>query len=337
LAPTAGSRLRESIEKARNSSVFRHYEHVRDLVLAMMDDGAGYASSAYWQQEVEGFDYLFDAGPLVIARLREHGYHLTGLRPYEYREHHAEYARRFASKLRRLKDVDPTGLFVPESPALGGFGHRIDGQLVNLDTLRFYECLIALDRGGAMGPLRGPGRRRVLEIGAGYGGFAYQLKTLVPDISYTIVDLPPTLLFSATYLKAVFPDARMRFYGEGADAGLFDDLDRIDFLFLPAHAFSRLPIPPADLAVNLASFQEMTTGQVTDYVRKLADSGCRQLYSLNRDRSRYNPELSTVTEILETRYRVERLEVLDVPYTVLGSKPPKDPEAADYRHLIGRL
>jgi hypothetical protein len=336
LAPTAGSSLRESIEKARNSSVFRHYEHVRDLVLGMMDDAAGYASSSYWQQEVEGFDYLFDASPLVIAKLREHGYHLTGLRPYEYREHHADYARRFASKLRRLKDVDPTGLFVPESPALGGFGHRIDDQLVNLDTLRFYECLIALDRAGVIAQLRRSGRQRVLEIGAGYGGFAYQLKTLFPDITYTIVDLPPTLLFSATYLKATFPDARMRFYGEGANDTLFDDLDRIDFLFLPAHAFSRLPIPPTKLAVNLASFQEMTTGQVTEYVEKLADSGCRQLYSLNRDRSRYNPELSTVTEIIETRYRVERLEVLDVPYTVLVSKPGKAPEPADYRHLLGR-
>ena len=303
----------------------------------MMDDAAGYESSRYWQQEIEGFDYLFDASPLVVAKLREHGYHLTGLRPYEYREHHADYARRFASKLRRLKEVDSSNLFVPESPVLGGFGHRIDGQLVNLDTLRFYECLIALDRAGVIERLRRAGRHRVIEIGAGYGGFAFQLKTLFPEISYAIIDLPPTLLFSATYLKAAFPDARMRFYGEVANEVVFDDLDRVDFLFLPAHAFSRLPVPEAELAVNLASFQEMTTGQVMQYVHTLADSGCRQLYSLNRDRSRYNPELSTVTEIIATRYRVERLEVLDVPYTVLVSKPGKEPEAADYRHLIGRI
>jgi hypothetical protein len=83
----------------------------------------------------------------------------------------------------------------------------------------------------------------------------------------------------------------------------------------------------------------MTTAQVTGYVNKLADSGCRQVYSLNRDRSRYNEELSTVTRLLESRYRVERLEVLDVPYTVLVSKPGKavDSSDADYRHLIGRL
>jgi len=339
LAPTASNNLRASIEKARNSLAFRHYEHVRDLVLRMMDEVAAYEPSAYWQQEVEGFDYMFDASPLVIAKLREHEYHLTGLRSYEYRQHHADYARRFASKLRRLRDVDASNLFVPEAEALGGFGHRIDGQLVNLDTLRFYECRIAMDRAGVIEQLRGRQRHRVIEIGAGWGGFAYQLKTLFPNTTYTIVDLPQTLIFSATYLKATFPDARVKVYGEGAAESLFDDFDQTDFLFLPAHAFGRLPVPPADLAVNLASFQEMTTTHVAEYVNKLADSGCRQVYSLNRDRSRYNEELSTVTELLETRYRVERIDVLDVPYTVLVSKPgkPVDVSTADYRHLIGRL
>jgi len=339
LAPTAADILRDSIEKARSSPAFRHYEYVRDLVLGMMDDATDYEPSSYWQQEVQGFDYMFDAGPLVIAKLREHEYHLTGLRSYEYRQHHADYARRFASKLRRLKEADASNLFVPESEALGGFGHRIDGELVNLDTLRFYECRIALDRAGVIEQLRRPRRHRLIEIGAGWGGFAHQLKTLFPNITYTIVDLPQTLLFSATYLKTTFPDARIRIYGEGPIESLFDDFDQTDFLFVPAHAFARLPIPAADLAVNLASFQEMTSTHVIDYVNKLADSRCRQVYSLNRDRSRYNDELSTVTEVLESRYRVERLEVLDVPYTVLVSKPGKavDPSAADYRHLIGRL
>ena len=339
MAPTAASTLRDSIEKARNSAAFRHYEHVRDLVLRMLDEARDYEPSTYWQQEVEGFDYMFDASPLVIARLREHEYHLTGLRSYEYRQHHADYARRFASKLRRLRDVDTSNLFLPDSEALGGFGHRIDGQLVNLDSLKFYECRIALDRAGVINQLRAAGRHRVIEIGAGWGGFAHHLKTLFPNLTYTIVDLPQTLLFSATYLKAMFPGARIRMYGEGPVESLFDEVDQTDFLFLPAHAFARLPIPPALLAVNLASFQEMTTAHVTGYVNKLADSGCRHVYSLNRDRSRYNEELSTVTELLESRYRVERLEVLDVPYTVLVSRPgkPVDPSAADYRHLIGRL
>ena len=106
MAPTAANILRDTIEKARSSPAFRHYEHVRDLVLGMMDEAAGYQPSSYWQQEIAGFDYMLDASPLVVAKLREHEYHLTGLRSYEYRQHHADYARRFASKLRQLREAD---------------------------------------------------------------------------------------------------------------------------------------------------------------------------------------------------------------------------------------
>ena len=58
---------------------------------------------------------------------------------------------------------------MPESPRLGGFGHRIDGDLVNIATLKFYECLIALDRCQVLAELREVDRRvTVVEIGAGW-------------------------------------------------------------------------------------------------------------------------------------------------------------------------
>jgi hypothetical protein len=147
----------------------------------MMDDASEYGASAYWKEELAGFDYMFDASPLLIAKLREHTYHLTGLRSYEYREHHTDQASRFASKLRRLQEVDSSNLFVPEAPQLGGFGHRIGGRLVNLDTLRFYECLIALDRAGVISQLRGQGRHRILEIGAGMGWIRLSVEDALPQ------------------------------------------------------------------------------------------------------------------------------------------------------------
>jgi len=45
-------------------------------------------------------------------------------------------------------------------------------------------------------------------------------------------------------------------------------------------------------------------------------------------------------DLVQQRHaRLERIEVLDVPYTVLVSKPgkPVDVSTADYRHLIGRM
>jgi hypothetical protein len=68
-------------------------------------------------------------------------------------------------------------------PYLGGFGFTIDGDLYNLDTLKFYECLIALQKAGLLGDLTAEqnDRKIVVEIGGGWGGFAYQLKTLFTD------------------------------------------------------------------------------------------------------------------------------------------------------------
>ena len=50
-----------------------------------------------------------------------------------------------------------------------------------------------------------------LEIGAGWGGFAYQFKTLFPKTTYVVVDFPELFLFSASYLVTVFPEAKVRF------------------------------------------------------------------------------------------------------------------------------
>jgi hypothetical protein len=337
--PSESQVIRRAIEKARKSRIFRHYEQVRDVVLQMMDEQRDYSYSTYWKAESDGFVYMFDASPMVIAKLREHAHHVTGVKAYEYRDHHAARALRFADKLRLLKEQDRSGLFVPEAPQLGGFGYRIQRQLVNLDTLKFYECLVALDRAGVVAPMRAASQRqRVVEIGAGWGGFAYQFKTLFPNTTYIIVDLPPTLLFSVTYLKATFPDARVRMYSEVPEEDLFTGSDEVDFIFLPAHTFSRLALPAVDLAVNIASFQEMTSEQVAGYVQKLADSRCPRLYSLNKDRSKFNDELSSVTDIIRTKYCVERLDVLGVPYNVLEWEPGQDfgPATKHYQHSIGR-
>ena len=105
-----------------------------------------------------------------------------------------------------LHEMGGRDLFVPESPSLGGFGFEIDGNLVNIDTLKYYEALLAMKKGGLLKRLEGNGRKIVIEIGGGWGGFVYVLKKLFPDIIYVIVDLPQTLLFSSVYLMSLFPN-----------------------------------------------------------------------------------------------------------------------------------
>lgn len=294
------------------------YRYIRDRAMMMMDEAMRRAvsPSSYWQEELSGFGYMFDASPLIIENLREHAYHITGLRSYEYRAHHGHAAARFAGKLQALKATDRNGLFVPEARDLGGFGHDIGGQKVNLDTLKFYESLIAMDKAGILGAWSDE-TPVVLEIGGGWGGFAYQFKTLFPASTYVIVDLPPTMIFSYTYLRACFPRARCVVWGEPDFSKAAQRPKDYDFVFVPHYVFPELELPNLDIAVNMVSFQEMTTGQVSGYLERLREIGCPVVYSHNRDRSKHNDELDAVSTCLARYCEIEEIQVLPIPYTSL--------------------
>jgi putative sugar O-methyltransferase len=316
--------LLSAVETARHSEAYRNYLHVRKRVIEMLDMTQKQTDrpSDYWEEELFGFDYMLDASPLIVRKLREHCYHLTGLRSYDYRSHHVHQRDAFAKKLYALRELDDDALLVPESRELGGFGHVIDGALINIDTLKFYESLIAVNKAGLLAPFRekAGGRKVVIEIGAGWGGFAYQFKTLCPKVCYIIVDLPQTLLFSGIYIKTLFPQAKVLLYGDKAPERLLEGYESLDFVLLPHWAFGSIRFPEIDLAINMASFQEMTSRQVDEYVGQLAALGCPSLYSLNRDRSRYNKQLSTVSSIIERYYNIVEERVLDVAYTNLSGR-----------------
>lgn len=347
----ARDELSARVAALRESPAYSNYERVRDEVLQMLDmssETAEGAPSAYWEHELRNFEYMLDASPLIVESLRHHTFHVTGMRTYEYRPHRDEARRRLEAKLRMLVELEGDALLVPESPALGGFGHEIDGALYNTDTLKYFEVLIALERGAILDEIRTPGRKLVWEIGAGWGGFAYQFKSLFPDVTYLIVDLPELFLFSATYLMTLFPDASVRFWNGGDEPG---DWGGADFVFVPARASDAIRGVRPDLMLNMVSFQEMTTEQVDAYARLAWDLKCPFVYSLNRDRSPWNPELESVRQVLGRYYRVHEVPLLELPYTRMPElKTPTLPERAvqwglsavgrrdssfDYRHVVG--
>ena len=342
--------LSTRIADLRESSAYRAYEDARAHVLRMKDaearDGV-YAPSAYWTEELDNFGYMFDASPLVIDRLRHHCFHITGIRVYEYRSNREEQARRMEEKLQTLHALGHPELHVPEARELGGFGFEIDGELHNIDSLKFYEALIAMQEGGVLAPFREPGgeRRLVVEIGGGWGGFGYQFKTLCPGVTYALVDFPELFLFSATYLKAKFPDAKMLFW-HADDAPSHEALLDADFVFIPHTGLGALSLPRLDMTINMVSYQEMTTEQVDAYARFARDQGAPYIYSLNRERSTYNRELSSVSEVLSRHYWTHEIPVLPVSYTQMldartklraRARRTKLPlrKGMPYRHLIG--
>lgn len=342
--------LRRRVEQRRATPQWAAYEHARDRVLAIKElegrrRSGVFEPSAYWTEELEGFEYLFDASPLMIDKLRHQCYHVTGIKDYEYRGHHQFRGTQLAEKLGVLIELGGRDLLVPESRALGGFGFEIEGELYNIDTLKFYEVLIAMQRGGVLAPFRaGDTRRVVAEIGSGWGGFAYQFKTICPNTTYVLVDLPELFLFSATYLRTLFPDASFLFYGDGdrdLDASRMLDAD---FVFIPHTAVRDVLPPRLDMVLNMVSFQEMTGAQVSEYVGWAADNRAAYLYSLNRPKSPYNDQLEVVADHIAERYWAHEIPILPVAYTqMLTSKSKlalkrrklKPPGGTQYQHIIG--
>ena len=75
----------------------------------------------------------------------------------------------------------------------------------------------------------------VLEIGAGYGGLAHHLLGILGNVTYFIVDLPETLLFSASYLSSLNPGKSIYIY-DSNDFSEFINSNRIqsyDFILIP--------------------------------------------------------------------------------------------------------
>lgn len=315
------------------SNAYRNYETTRAAVTRMLE-GVGDASggkSNYWKEEVAGFSYLWDASPLIVGELRKHCYHLTGVHDYDYRAHHVDNRDAFARKLSRLEALDTFGLKVTEPDLLGGFGHAIRGGRYNIDTLKYYEILLGLASAGLLvPPVETP--MRVLEIGAGWGGLASQILSNAPSTRYVIVDLPEVILFSGTYLQSAFPKARILWLTPDLASDALQT-DSYDIAFVPHYRWDDLRLGEIDLAINTVSFQEMTERQVDAYVTKLAASGTRAVYSLNRERSRYNREIESVSGILRRYFDIREITLLDCDYGELPGEP-RTPTTLEYAKQI---
>jgi hypothetical protein len=319
---------------------FQVYSAVRDAVLRMKGQAPDGNPSQYWARELAMIDYMVEASPLIVNKLRQHAFQITGIHPSDYRLQDDSRRDAFEERLRALIALGGRELLVPEHEALGGFGYHLPDGLFNVDTLKFFEVLVGMKRAGVLDALKADDAV-VLEIGAGWGGFAYQLKTLFPRVTYVIVDFPEVMLFSGTYLGTLFPQARVVYADQTPDAR---EWRGADFVFVPNTLADRVRGSAPSLTVNIASFQEMTSAQVDAYARLASEAGSAWLYSLNRERSRYNDELSSVSALVGRYYDLREVAVLGSDYTKATKKPPKEHkrpkdvgagEDWSYRHLAG--
>jgi hypothetical protein len=146
------------------------------------------------------------------------------------------------------------------------------GFMVNGDSLRYWGISAVLYRSKIFEYLERriaeKGFCRVMEIGAGYGGLAYQLKKTFGDkLQFIAVDLVESLIFSSCYLTTTLPDEKALFYREEKEIGGEHGL-----VFVPTFRTPEFfgAITDVDLCVNTISMNEMTPAQVDYYGEKIS-------------------------------------------------------------------
>ena len=117
----------------------------------------------------------------------------------------------------------------------------------------------------------------ILVIGDGHGILSALLHRRFPRARILLVDLGAILLFQAAYLAKAFPSATHALTDEDS-AGACE----AGFSYCPADQIESLPDGNVDLAVNVASMQEMTPAVVAAYFRLLRERRTKMFYCCNR-------------------------------------------------------
>jgi hypothetical protein len=313
---------RLALEEAA-ARAYRHYLQVREWAREARRDPVSLTAAE--ERVVHALAPLWDATPEAIANLRRWSEPVSGIRAADYTVSSSELAKRIRRDLKRLSVEVGRDLFVPEPPLLGGFGFETGGQQYNDDTVKFFNVLVALQDGAVLNGIRQTADRSLVwEMGGGWGGFAYQFKTICPNTTYLITGAPELLLLSAVYLMTAFPRAQCRFHGASAAADVWHRWEEADFVFASEAALPHLRPPRVDLALDVMALRHMTGGRTDAHVQWAFERSCPYFYSLHP--GGYSTPLPAVWSAINRRYWVQpvapRLELTKVA-------------AVDYSHAIG--
>jgi hypothetical protein len=117
---------------------------------------------------------------------------------------------------------------------------------------------------------------RILVIGDGHGILSALIHAEYPQSQIILVDLGAVLLFQSHYLHEAFPEALQSHIEEGAEK-----CHGSSFIFCPSGDLELLSLE-IDLAINVASMQEMNPLTIANYFIFLRKSKTKLFYCCNR-------------------------------------------------------
>ncbi len=156
-------------------------------------------------------------------------------------------------------------------------GRRVSEDLCN-SVLEFTAITEAIPADEPIGS--------VIELGAGYGRLAWVFLTVLHDVRYLVVDIPPALAIAEQYLSTLFADRRVfgfRHFDSYADVA--DELQAAQLVFLTPNQLDLLPPQQVDLFVNVSSLHEMRPDQIEHYFDAIGTHCAGRFYTKQWQRS----------------------------------------------------
>lgn len=148
----------------------------------------------------------------------------------------------------------------------GELAGEFRGFAVNGDTVRYWSTVAVLYRARIFAHLERKiaerGFCRVMEIGPGYGGLAYQLKkTFGNKLQFIGVDLVESLTYSSCYLTTLMNEKTLYYKDEK------DISNEYGLVFVPTFRSPEFfnAVKDVDLCINTISMNEMAPAQVDYY------------------------------------------------------------------------
>ena len=172
-----------------------------------------------------------------------------------------------------VADIDTRGILTRlNEPRFGNpfliqyRGHEIAQDLCN-SVHEFYSS-------GASNAVSGR-PFHIAELGGGYGRLAYVCLEALPDATYCLIDIPPSLNVAQEYLSRVFAREKIFYFRAFRDyAEVQSEFESSRICFLAAHQIELLPKKQFDLFVHISSLHEMSWDQIGNYILQ-SDRLCR--------------------------------------------------------------
>ena len=127
----------------------------------------------------------------------------------------------------------------------------------------------------------------ILELGGGYGKFAYYIIKRLEKFTYIDFDIPETLSLASFFLSKCFPDKSNFFYGEENFNSSI--INNYDLIFLPPWEIENIETDSVDLSINKNSLGEIEANAAKNYIKHIHRTS-KYFFSMNHEYFRNNFE-----------------------------------------------